>query len=224
MTNESHTNELQPLNHPNINPSIKLLTDFFGRKASTRQQTEIRNPHKENAVPEKVKQSARKASVLFLLVEHDYSKSNTSGLSFILTRRSENIRFGGHLCLPGGTQDESDNSSTFTALREAQEEIGLPPSKVEVLGTLGKYYSQAGYCITPVFGIANHPLELKAQTAEVSDIYEVPLEQVFRSDSYTTNNYGNNSYYHFNYQELTVRGPTASLLIGFYEALLGFQK
>ncbi|MBV1883650.1 MAG: CoA pyrophosphatase [Pseudomonadales bacterium] len=224
MTKQVSRSNLLSLNYPNLNPSINLLTDFFGQDHPNHRQIEIRNPHNEHPVSDKVRRSARKASVLFLLLKQPPTQDNACGLSFILTRRSETIRFGGHLCLPGGTQDKEDDSSITTALRETHEEIGLEPSDVEVLGTLGKYYSQAGFCITPVFGFANHPVEFVAQTSEVAAIHEIPIEMIFRADSYTTKTAGQNSYYHFNYQDLTVGGPTASLLIGFYESLLQYTQ
>jgi 8-oxo-dGTP pyrophosphatase MutT (NUDIX family) len=71
---------------------------------------------------------------------------------------------------------ESDASPEATALREAREEIGLEPARVEVLGRLPEYHTRTGFRIMPVVAIVSPPFELRPDANEVEEIFEVPLE------------------------------------------------
>jgi 8-oxo-dGTP pyrophosphatase MutT (NUDIX family) len=164
--------------------------------------------------------SARPAAVLIPIVQ---SQSGTpqAELSLLLTRRHQRIRFAGHICFPGGHRDATDKTFEATALREAWEEINLDPDAVEILGRLGDYYTQTGYCIVPVIGLVTGPLDLVPHPDEVDEIIEVPLSKVFRADSYRLHSTGaNRAHYSFTHNNARVAGPTVSIMMGFYEELL----
>lgn len=201
------------LAHPDLDIGVTGLRRFF---AETRHLPELRNPHIEPAVPDHVRVQARPAAVLLAVVD------DPAGARLIVTRRHRNIRFAGHVCFPGGKVDSEDSNPMATALREAREEIGLAPERVEVLGRLGDYYTQAGYLIAPVVGVVSPPLSLVANPAEVDAIYEISLARVFRADSYAIS-YRSPDRGHISFQQGQVRiaGPTVSLMIGLYESLLG---
>lgn len=115
------------------------------------------------------------ASVLVPLVMRDQ-------VSVLLTQRTAHLsKHAGQISFPGGRQEPTDPDPVATALREAQEEVGLDPTRVRVLGTLPTYATGTGFMVTPVVGLID-PLEdemqrlkLQADANEVADIFEVPL-------------------------------------------------
>jgi 8-oxo-dGTP pyrophosphatase MutT (NUDIX family) len=96
--------------------------------------------------------------------------------TILLTRRTETLSaHKGQIAFPGGRVDADDPSPLFTALREAQEEIGLDPRHVDLIGYLDVYQTTTGFRIVPVVGVIEPPFEVLANPAEVDDIFEVPL-------------------------------------------------
>ncbi len=94
----------------------------------------------------------------------------------ILTQRPEWLRsHAGQVAFPGGKIDDDDKDAIAAALREAHEEIGLPPHHVEVLGEADTYYTGSGYRISPIIGVIPPDLPLTINPDEVSDWFEVPL-------------------------------------------------
>ena len=110
-----------------------------------------------------------KAAVLMPLVMRDE-------LMLLLTQRTTNLStHSGQVALPGGRTDETDTDAADTALREANEEIGLPRSHAEVLGTLPIYVTGTAYIITPVVALVKPGFVLRPNPGEVADVFEVPL-------------------------------------------------
>jgi len=94
----------------------------------------------------------------------------------ILTMRASSLRkHAGQIAFPGGRVDPEDADETAGALREAQEEIGLPPEQVDVIGTADRYHTFTGFDIIPVLGIIPPDLPLVPQESEVADVFELPL-------------------------------------------------
>ncbi len=94
----------------------------------------------------------------------------------ILTQRPETMRsHAGQAAFPGGRVDASDADVIAAALREAEEEIGLPRHIPEVIGTVDLYRTITSYTITPVLAVIPPDLPLIANPDEVSHIFEVPL-------------------------------------------------
>lgn len=94
----------------------------------------------------------------------------------ILTQRTETLRkHAGQVAFPGGRMDPGEDAVT-AALREAEEEIALPRSAVEVIGVSDRYRTGTGYSITPVIGVVTPDLPLVPSEAEVASVFEVPLD------------------------------------------------
>jgi len=95
----------------------------------------------------------------------------------LLTERTAHLSdHAGQISFPGGRVEVQDADVTATALREAQEEVGLPSERVEVIGRLPQYTTVTGYEVTPVVGLIEGSFELALDAFEVSEVFEVPLE------------------------------------------------
>lgn len=94
----------------------------------------------------------------------------------ILTQRSARLRkHAGQVAFPGGKVDESDADEIAAALREAEEEIALPPHSAQIIGTSDRYSTFTGFDIIPVLAVVPPDLPLRAQADEVDDWFELPL-------------------------------------------------
>lgn len=110
------------------------------------------------------------AAVLVPLVQRP------DGLAVLLTRRTDHLRdHAGQISFPGGRSEPDDANATDTALREAEEEVGLRRHQVEVVGELPVYTTVTSYSVTPVVGLVTPPFELALDTFEVAEAFEVPL-------------------------------------------------
>ncbi len=100
-----------------------------------------------------------------------------SGATVLLTQRTAHLRdHAGQVSFPGGRCEESDASPEATALREAEEEVGINACQVEILGRLPEYRTGTGFVVTPVVGLVMPPLNLRLDDFEVAEVFEPPLE------------------------------------------------
>ncbi len=113
---------------------------------------------------------AREAAVLMPLTRADNPE-------VILTLRSANLStHGGEVAFPGGRRDPEDFDLVSTALRETQEEVGLEPNLVQVVGPLSDVMSRHGIKVTPYVGFIPEGVEYQANAGEIESIFSVPLE------------------------------------------------
>ena len=97
----------------------------------------------------------------------------------ILTKRASHLKHPpGQIAFPGGKVEAHDASPEAAALREAHEEIGLRPEKVEVLGRLSPHETVTGFSMTPVLGLVRDDLNLVPEAGEVDEAFTVPLTHV----------------------------------------------
>lgn len=97
----------------------------------------------------------------------------------ILTKRSAQLKHhAGQIAFAGGRKDDSDRDLTHTALREAQEEIGLNPNAVDVIGELPTHETVTNYAVTPIVAMVPSGLDFMAEPGEVSEVFTVPLTHV----------------------------------------------
>ena len=106
-------------------------------------------------------------------------------LELLLTKRSSALKHHpGQISFPGGKQDPGDVDSIAAALREAHEEIGLPPENVEVLGTLPLHDTVTSFAVTPVIGLIRDRFDIRPEPGEVAEVFSVPLSHVLDPANY----------------------------------------
>lgn len=103
----------------------------------------------------------------------------------LLTRRNADLpEHSGQVAFPGGRSDPEDADPVFTALREANEEIGIAPQDVTVLGFLHDFLTITNYQVTPVVGLIPWPYELKLAAQEVSRVFTIPMDWLVDINNY----------------------------------------
>ena len=150
--------------------------------------------------------------------------ARAEGLTVLFTQRTTHLKsHSGQVSFPGGRAERGDASAEFTALREAEEEIGLPPERVEILARLPDYHTRSGFRVTPVIGLVQPPLELMPDPREVEEIFEVPLAFLLdeRNQQRRTREFQGQTvgFYVFEYQNRTIWGATAGMLVNLYKML-----
>lgn len=99
------------------------------------------------------------------------------GWHIVLTRRNADlVEHSGQVAFPGGRADPDDPSPEVTALREAQEEIGLDPAHVRILGRMHDLLTITNYRLTPIIGVIPWPYDFTPASNEVSRIFTIPLK------------------------------------------------
>ena len=163
-----------------------------------------------------------KAAVLVPIVAHP------GGLTVLFTQRTTHLKaHSGQVSFPGGRAEPHDPTPESTALRETEEEIGLLPDAVEVLARLPDYCTRTGYCVTPVIGLLTPPLALSPDAREVAEVFEVPLAFLLDANNHRreTREFQGRTvgFYSFQYQERTIWGATAGMLINLHRHIASIE-
>lgn len=160
-------------------------------------------------------QKTRQAAVLIAM------HPKQDGLHVILTQRAMHLaHHAGEVSFPGGKHEPEDPSLYATALREAEEEIGLSTSQVSILGSLPPYSTISGFSVTPVLAYVDRTLDLTTDLVpdpnEVADIFDVPLSFLMEPvhyHSYTVSRkHIKQPVYFVPYQGKQIWGATAGML------------
>jgi 8-oxo-dGTP pyrophosphatase MutT (NUDIX family) len=146
-------------------------------------------------------------------------------LTVLFTRRTAHLRaHSGQISFPGGRVERRDATPEETALRETQEEIGLAPARIEVLGRLADYHTRTGYRVTPVVGLVSSPFALSLDAHEVDEAFEVPLSFLLDPANHQRHSrefQGRQvQYYAIPYRDYYIWGATAGMLVNFYRHLV----
>jgi len=163
------------------------------------------------------------AAVLVPLVDRN------GRVQLLLTQRTPHLdNHAGQISFPGGRVEEADASREETALRETEEEIGLPRSAVALLGRLPVYDNLSGFRITPVVGWIEPPFVLKPDPFEVAAAFEAPLEHFLETANYQRREFhfrGRHRHYMaIPYEGRYIWGATAAMLYSFARMLASDGK
>lgn len=149
--------------------------------------------------------------------------------SVVLTRRTAHLKHhAGQISFPGGKSEPEDASPIATALREAQEEVGLMPQQAEVLGTMPAYKTVTGFVITPVVALLPPNLAWQPDPGEVAEVFEVPLSHLMNPAHHQWHEhewqghkrqYLSMPWHDAAAQRYFIWGATASMLRNFYHLL-----
>jgi 8-oxo-dGTP pyrophosphatase MutT (NUDIX family) len=154
------------------------------------------------------------AAVLVALVDRP------EGLSVLLTERASQLtNHAAQISFPGGRLEDTDADVAGAALREAQEEVGLDPSRVRVFGYLPDHLVFTGFRVTPVLSLVTPPIELVPNPAEVAAVFEVPLSHVFDAGNHKARlrRVGDEDLllYDISWESRSIWGATAGMLLTF---------
>jgi 8-oxo-dGTP pyrophosphatase MutT (NUDIX family) len=158
------------------------------------------------------------AAVLIGLLAHP------EGPHVILTERAAHLRdHAAEISLPGGRIEAGDDGPAAAALREAFEEIGLAPDKVELLGCLPVYETITGFSVFPFVGWIDPPVEFVLDTREVADVFQVPLSFVLDPANHQRDSIVRDgeihTYYVLPYPGRRIWGATAGILVSLARVL-----
>ena len=160
----------------------------------------------------------RPAAVLVPLIDRG------DGMTVLLTQRTRHLSaHAGQISFPGGRIEPGDRDAAEAALRETEEEVGLPRDHVSLIGRLDTYVTGTGFEITPVVGIVRVPFALAIDPFEVAEAFEVPLEFVLdRANHRRTERIVESRrrvFFVLPYEGRNIWGATAGMLVNLAEVL-----
>lgn len=159
------------------------------------------------------------AAVLVPIVERE------GGPTILLTRRTAHLHaHAGQISFPGGRVEHGDTDPADCALRETEEEVGLPRDRTEIVGRLDTYQTRTGFEIVPVVGIVRPPFTVQPDSFEVAEVFEVPLQFVLDPANHQRKSLADRGgverqFWVLPYGEYYIWGATAGMLVNLSEVL-----
>lgn len=195
---------------------FQRMLAYFARLEQPDRHTPQPIPHPDesaNRITIEQLESFRRAAVLIPVTRPTADHES----QVVLTVRSANLKsHAGQISLPGGTQEARDKDVYSTALRESEEEIGLPASCVEIIGRLGEFALPSGFRVTPIVGVIESGMEFCPCPIEVADIFYAPLALVLDPLAYRSSEMQFNDVprkiLELTYEDYRIWGATAAIL------------
>ena len=190
---------------------LKKIEDNLNKKESTwLDQLSLKQSDPKSDLP--------KAAVLIALTDEENPE-------VIYTLRSNKVSsHQGEVSFPGGMQEESDTSLIITALRESEEEIGLPQNCVKILGSLDTMVSRFNVSVTPFVGVIPGDVELNTSSEEIEVCFRVPLSFLLKDKRYRNDEVNRNgeTFYMpaYKYSSYVIWGLTAMITVNFLNRAL----
>jgi len=190
---------------------LKKIEDNLNKKESTwLDQLSLKQSDPKSDLP--------KAAVLIALTDEENPE-------VIYTLRSNKVSsHQGEVSFPGGMQEESDTSLIITALRESEEEIGLPQNCVKILGSLDTMVSRFNVSVTPFVGVIPGDVELNTSSEEIEACFKVPLSFLLKDKRYRNDEVNRNgeTFYMpaYKYSSYVIWGLTAMITVNFLNRAL----
>lgn len=178
----------------------------------------LRGDHDLNPWMSRPSAALRPAAVLVPLVDHAH------GMAVLLTQRTAHLSaHAGQISFPGGRMEEHDADAVAAALRETEEEVGLPRDRVNVIGRLDTYVTGTGFEITPIVGVVAPPYPMTIDPFEVAEAFEVPLAFVLdRRNHHRVERESagmRRCFFVLPYEGRNIWGATAGILVNLAEVL-----
>ena len=147
----------------------------------------------------------------------------------LLTRRTDKVeQHKGEISFPGGHRDPEDPDLVFTALREAEEEVGIPKEGVKVLGRLDDIITITGFRIRPFVGVIPYPFEVKPAEEEIAEVIVLPFHRFLAPDRFIRREIVREGQpylvYYFYIDGYNVLGATGKILAQFLKLAMGFRE
>ena len=181
--------------------------------------SQFAHPSYSELLPGPPERTLRSAAVLIPLIQVDGS------WQIIYTRRADSVEHHkGQVSFPGGATDPEDDSPEATALREADEEIGIHPQDVRILGRLGEMVTISHFVVTPVVGVVPWPYAFKVHTVEVGRVFTLPLAWLAERNNwmeFQRVETGHSVIAYFPYDSELLWGATARMTVNFIKAISG---
>ncbi len=142
-------------------------------------------------IPEEYQKKYKKAAVLISIVciEGDWN--------LLFTKRAETLKnHRGQVSFPGGGFESIDENLVATALREANEEIGILSQSVQIIGTMPEFLTNSDFLVTPVVAVIDWPIVLSIAEAEVSKVFAIPISWLSKAENWEERAYTHPSGWH----------------------------
>lgn len=166
--------------------------------------------------------SLHAAAVLVGLVQRE------AGLNVLLTRRNDALRqHAGQVSFPGGRVDPGDADAVAAAVRETQEEVGIPAIQLAPLGYLDPLATVTGFCVLPVVAVVDPSYIARPDPAEVAAVFEVPLAYLMDAGNRVQRRFVHGGrerlVWEYRYPEQRIWGATAAMLLNLHQRLEAMQ-